>query len=100
MSPKKEKTRRAAAPHGAALLFRCSSAALAVGALAAVLLVSGERPRANEASFNPTVPLLPAEEMIGRLPIFGILCVLLVHRAGSLGLHLAWGEPRRHPPRR
>jgi len=34
--------------------------------------------------FNLTVPFLPAEELIGHLPIFGILYVLLVHGAGHL----------------
>ncbi|HEV2126508.1 MAG TPA: hypothetical protein VGW38_27435, partial [Chloroflexota bacterium] len=32
--------------------------------------------------FNITVPFLPAEEMIGHLPIFGILYLLLVHGSG------------------
>ena len=41
--------------------------------------------------FNLTVPFLPAEEMIGHLPIFGILYVLLVHGAGSLGRQHARG---------
>jgi uncharacterized membrane protein YphA (DoxX/SURF4 family) len=33
--------------------------------------------------FNITVPFLPAEEMIGHLPIFGIFYLLLVHGSGT-----------------
>ena len=33
--------------------------------------------------FNLTVPFLPAEEMIGHLPLFGLMYLLLVHGAGA-----------------
>ena len=32
--------------------------------------------------FNLGVPFLPPQELIGRLPIFGIMYFLLVHSAG------------------
>ena len=55
---------------------------------AGLLLLSGFLTRAVIlvllVPFNLTVPFLPAEEMIGHLPIFGILYVLLIHGAGSL----------------
>lgn len=52
--------------------------------------------------FNVTVPFLPAVEMIGHLPIFGILYVLLVHGAGipfGATAETAEREPWRAPGR-
>ena len=53
---------------------------------AGMLLISGFLTRVVIAvllvPFNLTVPFLPAEEMIGHLPIFGILYVLLVNGPG------------------
>ena len=53
---------------------------------AGLLLLSGFLTRVVIAvllvPFNLTVPFLPAEEMIGHLPIFGILYVLLVNGPG------------------
>ena len=53
---------------------------------AGLLLISGFLTRVVIAvllvPFNLTVPFLPAEEMIGHLPIFGILYVLLVNGPG------------------
>jgi uncharacterized membrane protein YphA (DoxX/SURF4 family) len=53
---------------------------------AGLLLMSGFLTRVVIAvllvPFNLTVPFLPAEEMIGHLPIFGILYVLLVNGPG------------------
>jgi uncharacterized membrane protein YphA (DoxX/SURF4 family) len=64
---------------------------------AGLLLLSGFLTRVVIAvllvPFNLTVPFLPAEEMIGHLPIFGILYVLLVHGPGRLALR------RDNPPR-
>jgi hypothetical protein len=55
---------------------------------AGMLLLSGKLTRLVIlillVPFNLTVPFLPAEEMIGHLPIFGILYVLLVHGAEGL----------------
>jgi hypothetical protein len=51
------------------------------------LLVSGLLTRVVILSmwvpFNLTVPFLPAVEMIGHLPIFGVMYLLLVYGAGS-----------------
>jgi uncharacterized membrane protein YphA (DoxX/SURF4 family) len=53
---------------------------------AGLLLISGFLTRVVIAvllvPFNLTVPFLPAEEMIGHLPIFGILYMLLVNGGG------------------
>jgi len=73
--------------------FDVSDATFALGAgvietAAGMLLLSGFLTRVVIAvllvPFNLTVPFLPAEEMIGHLPIFGILYVLLVHGPGRL----------------
>ena len=60
---------------------------------AGLLLISGFLTRVVIAvllvPFNLTVPFLPAEEMIGHLPIFGILYVLLVNGPGR------WRPPSR-----
>jgi hypothetical protein len=64
-----------------------------------VLLISGLLTRVVIAGmwlpFNVTVPLLPATELVGHLPLFGIMYFLLVHSAG-----IAPGEPldRSVPP--
>jgi hypothetical protein len=42
--------------------------------------------------FNVGVPFLPPQELIGHLPIFGIMYFLLVHSAG-----IAPGEPLDRP---
>jgi len=67
--------------------------ALAAGVIetaAGLLLMSGFLTRVVIAvllvPFNLTVPFLPAEEMIGHLPIFGILYVLLVHGPGRFSM--------------
>jgi hypothetical protein len=60
-----------------------------VEATIGVLLVSGLLTRvvilAMWLPFNATIPFLPPEELIGHLPIFGIMYVLLVHGSGSAG---------------
>ncbi|MGI8508710.1 MAG: hypothetical protein ACR2MQ_05245 [Gemmatimonadaceae bacterium] len=52
--------------------------------------------------FNITVPFLPPQELLGHLPIFGIMYFLLVHGAGlapgeSLDKDALPGSPRAHP---
>lgn len=60
-----------------------------VEATIGVLLVSGVLTRvvilAMWLPFNASIPFLPPEELIGHLPIFGIMYVLLVHGSGSAG---------------
>jgi uncharacterized membrane protein YphA (DoxX/SURF4 family) len=50
------------------------------------LLISGRLPRlvvlGMWAPFHLGIPLLPSQELIGHLPIFGIMYLLLVHGAG------------------
>lgn len=62
---------------------------------AGMLLISGFLTRVVIAvllvPFNLTVPFLPAEEMIGHLPIFGILYVLLVNGPGRWSLRRGRG---------
>ncbi|HET6318659.1 MAG TPA: hypothetical protein VFG86_19560, partial [Chloroflexota bacterium] len=84
-----------------------SDEAFALGAgvietAAGALLLSGLLTRVVIAvllvPFNLTVPFLPAEEMIGHLPIFGILYVLLVHGPGRLRAEPADGRGTQAPP--
>ena len=50
------------------------------------LLISGRLPRlvvlGMWAPFHLGIPLLPSQELVGHLPIFGIMYLLLVHGAG------------------
>jgi uncharacterized membrane protein YphA (DoxX/SURF4 family) len=71
-----------------------------VEAVIGVLLISGVLTRlvilGTWVPFNLTVPFLPPQELLGHLPIFGIIYLLLVH-----GAEIAPGESLNRPaPRR
>jgi hypothetical protein len=68
-----------------------------------VLLISGLLTRVvimgMWVPFNVTIPFLPATELLGHLPIFGIMYLLLVHSSGiapgeSIHRQMAPGTPR------
>jgi uncharacterized membrane protein YphA (DoxX/SURF4 family) len=69
------------------------------------LLISGRLPRlvvlGMWAPFHLGIPLLPAQELVGHLPIFGIMYLLLVHGAGRAPAPAAAGVqlPRGVGPR-
>ena len=79
-------------------------------AVIGVLLVSGLMTRvvivAMFVPFNVTVPFLPPTELLGHLPIFAVMYVLLVHGAGvapgarGAGAERLAGSPAPDPGRR